>query len=208
MTYPEWLFGYGSIIWRPNFNYDQAQIAVLSGFKRRFWQASSDHRGTQLHPGAVATLRPCKQHQVIGIAYRMTRTEREQSLNALDQREQNGYQQQVVNIVIDNNQTTSALTYIAPRGNPWDLGHPSIKALAQRIRHARGPSGTNLEYFFELSQASRLLSEQDEHLIALNAAITAHLPLTKAESLGQGLQNLSELLPWHPLRRQTIELNT
>ncbi|KAH7408079.1 ChaC-like protein [Phaeosphaeria sp. MPI-PUGE-AT-0046c] len=49
-----WLFGYGSLIWKPPPHYDQRVPGYIEGYVRRFWQV--DHRGTPEAPGRVATL--------------------------------------------------------------------------------------------------------------------------------------------------------
>ncbi|KAK8777318.1 hypothetical protein V5799_029337 [Amblyomma americanum] len=48
-----WVFGYGSLVWNPGFDFVRSQIGYIRGYDRRFWQGNDKHRGT---PDKVLTL--------------------------------------------------------------------------------------------------------------------------------------------------------
>ncbi|MCA9790730.1 MAG: gamma-glutamylcyclotransferase [Candidatus Eremiobacteraeota bacterium] len=161
-----WLFGYGSIIWKPDFAYATSFPARLHGYKRRFWQGSTDHRGVPGAPGRVVTILPADGHVLTGMVFRLE-GDIAPTLAALDYREKGGYERVVVEVEGFDGQRVTALTYIATETNPDYLGPAEPEAIAAQIAASHGPSGSNLEYLVRLHQALEALGERDEHIGAL-----------------------------------------
>lgn len=170
-----WIFGYGSLIWRPDFEYLEKRPAVLAGWSRRFWQGSHDHRGTPEAPGRVVTLIPDAESACEGMAFRLADSARERVLQLLDYREKNGYERLYSKLVLDDGRSVDGLTYIADEENPAFLGPAPLAEIAKQIATSVGPSGQNSDYLLELAKAFRELSIEDEHIYSLERLLLRHL---------------------------------
>ena len=165
-----WLFGYGSLIWKADFGFAERKPAMLSGWERRFWQGSHDHRGTQEHPGRVVTLIRAPHAECLGMAYRIEGSKVQAVLEHLDFREKNGYERfdEPISFVDGSaNSGLSALVYVATPDNFAHLGPASDLEIAQQIHRSIGPSGTKLEYLLELHNALVELGADDPHIATL-----------------------------------------
>jgi cation transport regulator ChaC len=163
-----WVFGYGSLVWRPAFAFAERRTAWIGGFARRFWQGSTDHRGVPGSPGRVVTLLPEATTRCFGVAYRVAESDSKCVLASLDHRERGGYERHPLDLHFDDGTRTTGLVYIATPANPNYLGPAPLDAIAAQIARARGPSGSNAEYVRELARSLREMRAEDEHVFALD----------------------------------------
>lgn len=163
MAIAPWVFAYGSLIWRPDFEWRDRQPAILKGWKRRFWQLSTDHRGTPSQPGRVVTLVPDRSADCLGVAFQLA-GDVEATLAALDYREKDGYDRQLLTVELGDRRQVQAIVYVAQANNPRFAGPTPLPAIAAQIRQSHGPSGPNAEYVLRLDQALTALGWHDPHV--------------------------------------------
>ena len=167
-----WIFAYGSLIFRPGFDWLERRRAFVAGFARRFWQGSPDHRGVPEAPGRVVTLVP-DPGACGGCAYRVEARGADAILAALDAREQAGFERTVVDLLDAPGSAPFArgVTWVAVAANAHFLGPLPEREIAAIVRARRGPSGTNVDYALRLRDALRALEVVDEHVEAVAAAL-------------------------------------
>lgn len=165
-----WVFGYGSLIHKVDFDYIRRRDACIYHFARRFWQGSHDHRGTIDAPGRVLTLVPAEGERCFGAAFQVTKD----VFAHLDHREKNGYLRHEIDIHFSHDEKIKGLVYIGEPDNVAYLGEASIADIAQQIFSSVGPSGANKEYVYALAEALRAHNEPDEHVFAVEAALLAY----------------------------------
>lgn len=169
-----WVFGYGSLIFRPGFPFIDRAPATILGYERRLDQGSPDHRGTPERLGRVATLVPRDGARCGGVAYAIAPEVSDDVLAALDHREQGGYDRvELAAELGGRGATVNAITWIANHENRYHLGATTLEAMIAQILGAVGPSGTNVEYVLRLDEALRGLGLDDPHVRKVAEALRA-----------------------------------
>ena len=163
---PTWVFGYGSLIWRQDFPFLEARPGYITGWARRFWQGSHDHRGLPDDPGRVVTLIEAAGERCHGRAFLVE----PDVFEHLDHREINGYERHAVDIHFDDRRT-AGVVYVARVDNFAFLGEAPLADMAAQIRRCVGPSGSNVVYVVELARALRHLNVSDPHVFELAALV-------------------------------------
>lgn len=170
-----WVFGYGSLIWRPGFAHVASEAACIDHRVRRFWQGSTDHRGVPGAPGRVVTLVDRPGARCWGRAFALPDGERRRILAALDHREQGGYQRLSLPLHFRDGRTVQGVTWIATADNENYLGRAQPRDIARQVVAAAGPSGPNRDYVLRLEEALREDGFEDPHVFAVAERVRALL---------------------------------
>lgn len=172
-----WIFGYGSLIWKPGFEYVERHVGFVRGWQRRFYQGSFDHRGVPGKPGRVVTLLPEETELTWGVAFRVEGDAADAITARLDHREKGGYERWEVPVYQEGQQgevrcvVEQALIYVATVSNPNYLGFATPEEIALQVFQAHGPSGPNDEYVLRLAESLRKFEVEDPHVFAVDRAV-------------------------------------
>ena len=110
-----WVFGYGSLMWRPGFTHAEFQQAEAPGFAREFCLSSTHYRGTEDNPGLVLGLVADSLARTNGIAFRVSQHEASKAIDYLREREliTYAYVEQYIKVTLTaSGQSVQALTYV------------------------------------------------------------------------------------------------
>eukprot|EP00834_Sanchytrium_tribonematis_P006471 NODE_479_length_6970_cov_0.750982.p5 type:complete len:181 gc:universal NODE_479_length_6970_cov_0.750982:6417-6959(+) len=169
------VFGYGSLIYKLDIPVIKQEIVYIKGWSRRFFQGSTDHRGTKEQPGRVCTILPDENEICWGIVFTLDPIYEQESIDKLDFRERNGYSIEALDVYTQDHSLlySNVLTYVAKPDNEVYLGEAPIYEMAQTIVQCKGMSGNNSCYVLNLAKAVRELMPHvnDEHLFGLEKAI-------------------------------------
>jgi glutathione-specific gamma-glutamylcyclotransferase len=195
-----WVFGYGSLMWRPDFPFVEQARARLGGYHRAFCVSSTHHRGSAARPGLVLGLD--QGGTCAGVAYRVAASDAAMVLGYLRKREliSGVYREARVALELheDKHRAVSALAYIVERCHPSYTGPQTLAEKAHLIRGARGVSGENLDYLLATVRQLAALGIREpsmERLVTLAAPHARRL-------MGEAATSISSA----PIRRALAHL--
>lgn len=184
-----WVFGYGSLIWRPGFAFADRRPARLEGWQRGFVRYSYRHRGTPERPGLVVGLKP--GGHCVGMAYAVTPGHEAEALAYLDEREGAGYRRTEQPVALTGpttplpgadgsaeagteaaaepavgteQRTVQAVTYVPNPEHPSYFGEQDPARIAELVAHGVGESGSAYDYLHALVQQLEALAVHEPEL--------------------------------------------
>lgn len=158
-----WVFGYASLIWRPEFDADEQRGAAVHGWHRALRMRSRINRGTPERPGLVFAL--VSGGSCRGVVYRVARARAEQELERLWQREMptGVYDPRWLPCRTPAG-TVRALAFTLDRASPAHTGEIADADMLDIFRHARGRYGSTLEYLLETAASLRRCGIRDREI--------------------------------------------
>lgn len=141
-----WVFGYGSLMWDPGFEYEESHKAIIKGYHRAFCVWSVHYRGTWSSPGLVVGLDD--GGECVGRAYRICEDQLFPVLNYLKKREMDTgvYIPSVRSVWLDSGECVDALVFIADHQHDHYAGKLELDEKIRIIKRSRGNRGLNTDY--------------------------------------------------------------
>jgi cation transport protein ChaC len=165
MTEPlRWVFGYGSLIWRPGFAYLRAEQALLNGAHRRLCIYSYRHRGTPERPGLVFGL--VRGGSCRGMAFAVDPKNWDEVHDYLTEREldRGVYVERTRPVRLQSGETVPALAFMVDERHVQYAGKLDIVEQARLVRSGVGESGANPEYVLATAAHLKQLGIRDRYL--------------------------------------------
>ena len=159
----KWVFGYGSLMWNPEFQFSESSLARVHGYHRSFCIQSTLYRGTPQQPGVVLGLD--RGGSVDGLAFKIVDGHESEAINRLYAREMIGniYHPKLLTVRLRDGREVQALTFVANRE------HASYKNLTEceivaRLSCCEGQRGPNCDYAINTHALLQKLGVRDTRL--------------------------------------------
>lgn len=168
-----WVFGYGSLIWNPEFDPADRCIATLKGYHRSFCMSSIHHRGSVEVPGLVLALDAAPQAECRGVALQIPDAGEAAILERLRERElvSSAYVEQTVTLHLDDGREVQALAYVIDPDHVQYCAHLTLEDQARIIAGATGGKGPNRDYLWQTADHLAQLGIADDELTQLSSLV-------------------------------------
>ncbi|MGB7205626.1 MAG: gamma-glutamylcyclotransferase [Anderseniella sp.] len=162
-----WVFGYGSLMWRPGFEFVERRKAIMYGVHRRLCIYSHVHRGTPEQPGLVLGLD--KGGSCLGIGYRVEADKRLDTIAYLREREQVTmiYKECWRDLLVETDtgrKRVEALVYLVDTAHDQYAGKRTAAELVPFVLQGHGKGGPCIDYISSAVEHLGDLGLQDKHL--------------------------------------------
>ena len=160
-----WVFGYGSLMWRPGFRFRHAEPALLTGFHRALCVFSYMYRGTADVPGLVFGLD--EGGQCHGLAFEVEAALWPETISYLREREliPSVYHERELAVTLEHSRRQVAATaYVVDRGHAQYTGPLSNERILRYVRQGHGEAGSCVDYVHNTARHLRELGLADPAL--------------------------------------------
>ncbi|MFN3937401.1 MAG: gamma-glutamylcyclotransferase [Gemmobacter sp.] len=173
-----WVFGYGSLMWNPDFPVAETAPARLHGWHRCFCMWSIHHRGTPECPGLVLALDARRGAVCDGLAFRVAPGAEAATLAALREREliSAAYLEATLPLALGSGATVEATAFVIDPAHRQYTGPLSLEDQAQVIARAHGGRGANRDYLWNTVAHLQALGIDDPDLVWLSRRVRALCP--------------------------------
>lgn len=161
-----WVFGYGSLIWSPDFPVARKQVARLDGWHRSFCMRSIHHRGTVDAPGLVLALDRAEGAHCDGVAFAVKDGHEAETIAMLREREliSSAYLERTLTVTLADGKVVPALAFVIDPNHVQYCGGLPLEEQAQIIARSVGGRGTNRDYLYNTASHLTDLGIRDADL--------------------------------------------
>lgn len=171
---PLWVFGYGSLLWQPEFAIAEQRLALLRGYHRRFCLLQRRFRGSPERPGLVLALE--RGGSCRGLAFRLEGDDPHAVLMPVWRREMKGKGYAPLWVGVETPAgRVPALTFAVNRASDRYTGRLAEEAIAALIATGCGHLGPSAEYLLHTVEACAALGIHDRHLWRLQELVAGRL---------------------------------
>jgi len=173
---PLWLFGYGSLIWKPEIEHTEERVALARGWHRSFCMKMTRWRGTKEQPGLMMALD--RGGQCKGVAFRLQGSDRRRALDKLFRREvtlkPTSYLPRLLQLSTDEG-PLRALAFVINRHGTTYAGPLGEGEVVERLATSCGHWGSGADYLYNTVKNLERRGIHDAHLWRLQQLVAARI---------------------------------